>query len=359
VTSRTRYIPFFKIQISVFIFLIFTKVTSFVSSKVPIQDILPLQDDAQVAKYLRQQSLYQVTEDGRYILNTMDYSLLDQRTIYVQNIPKKSSVETLRQEFMKYGSITSIFYPESKYFKRHAFITFEEASSLELVIQTFPFTQLQDITSKNNTYSYFILSKLDWQKRSLEYQSLLELKRQQLQELKESRAGTHASLAFEAGVVAQFKNVHSETSSRVLKALFEMIAPVSFIDYSGGTSGHVRFKTRHGAHLACAFFTKEFIHQSHPDDTGSLLTLKQDRARKKSKMNEAKQELQNSLPTNQTETEFEQRGIEMYLLKGRDEEAYWNRIMDFQNRKKRKAIEKEREEEKSKKIHLVFDSDQE
>ena len=52
-----------------------------------------------------------------------------------------------------------------------------------------------------------------------------------------------------------------------------MIAPVAFIDWnSGQKTGHVRFKTPHGARLASTYFSQEYIVQQTKDDTGTLWT---------------------------------------------------------------------------------------
>jgi hypothetical protein len=64
-----------------------------------------------------------------------------------------------------------------------------------------------------------------------------------------------------------------------VKRLFEMVAPVSFVDFDiydralhgeVAFQGYVRFKTCEGAELACTYFKSECVKQVKPADLGTL-----------------------------------------------------------------------------------------
>ena len=111
------------------------------------------------------------------------------------------------------------------------------------------------------------------------------------QKLQEKKVKSHAALQYEPGVIAAFQNVHPQTQSKTLRILFELLAPVSFVDYSYGKKrGYVRFKSAYGAQLACSYFEREFVGQSHGGDTGSLLTSKVRKEKQKERLAEIKKE---------------------------------------------------------------------
>ncbi|KAJ3063157.1 hypothetical protein HDU99_004969, partial [Rhizoclosmatium hyalinum] len=119
-----------------------------------------------------------------------------------------------------------------------------------------------------------ILPMETWHTRTQEYQSLMHKRRSLLDVTMSSRAGSHASGAeYEPGVVITYTGVHKSTSRKVLKQLFELIAPVSYIDHTiHQTNGFVRFKTAQGASRAFHYFSRQCIVHCSPKDIGTLIT---------------------------------------------------------------------------------------
>ena len=84
-------------------------------------------------------------------------------------------------------------------------------------------------------------------------------KHSQQQDLPKGQSGAQ----FTPRVLLRYYNTHEETDSKTLKRLFELIAPVSFVDHQNSI---VRYKTAKGAELALGYFNSHCIIQKNVDD---------------------------------------------------------------------------------------------
>ena len=244
------------------------------------------------------------------------------------------------QSFEAFGPIESTYIPPSAHGSkaRYGFIMYKNAkdaqSAVESLSQSYkPLHTLLDQPLSNEPQAR-VLSKHEWNTRMREYQSLLETRKQQLIQLKESRAGSHPPAAYERGIMAQFTHVHPDTNSKTLKHLFELVAPVAYIDLDYKQQrGHVRFKTRQGAQFACQYFSQTCIYQSSGSDTGTLFTL--------------------SKNTKKESPPF----VQLRLLKGQEESAYWDQISERQSASRKRKVEQEKAEFVAKKSHITFEDE--
>ncbi|KAJ3037225.1 hypothetical protein HDV00_001857 [Rhizophlyctis rosea] len=188
------------------------------------------------------------------------------------------------------GQVESVFIPDP--YARCAFVVFSDAKSVSDAIgrsswkSIYPGMDVKGLLEEDEVddvkgkIPYRIMSKSEWIKRMDEYSSILEKKRAMEERVIQDTVGTH-ELHFQEGLVAEFAGVHQKTNRKVLKRLFEMIAPVAYVDYTiNQTSGFARFKSPHGAVLACTYFSRECVTQMHENDTGTLLV---DKTKKRTK----------------------------------------------------------------------------
>ncbi|KAJ3207339.1 hypothetical protein HDU82_003838 [Entophlyctis luteolus] len=180
-----------------------------------------------------------------------------------------------------------------------------------------------------------------WEARMDQYYSLANSKRNQLESAMDLRHGSHSGASYEAGVVVRYSNVHRGTSRKILKTLFELVAPVSFVDYTKGeTEGFVRFKTPMGATLATSYFSHQNIVQINSKDVGTLITSVKHLQRLKSSIASERVEFDE---WDEVELEYHENleesinlesdvviGIRLIVLQGDEEEAYWNEIYQKQ-----------------------------
>lgn len=216
--------------------------------------------------------------------------------------------------------------------------------------------ELQCIKYKRNNYGFLVfdnssrkeegkvvLEKLgilflefkEYNKRIQEYSKLIQDRNLELELVKANLYKKNVKR--ETGCTLVFEGVHCGTNSRILKKLFEIVAPICFVDYRArSTSGVVRFKSRSGAQFAEIYFLKEFISQKSWDDLGSFHTS-HDRIMLK-KMSEAE------------ETEYY-----TTFSKKQSEEAI-DKIESSKSIQKRK-IEDSESQEPNKRIHTRFETD--
>ena len=136
-------------------------------------------------------------------------------------------------------------------------------------------------------------------------------------------------LEFQSGVIAIFSGAHPETTSKTIKKLIEMVAPVAFVDYnSPEIEGHVRFKNWRDALLAQSYFSRAFINQQSGSDCSGVLKAHESRHhyRKWIRHQEMHQRFQHS----------SNNPFSLRILEEKDEELYWNQIFEWQSYAKEK-----------------------
>ena len=186
------------------------------------------------------------------------------------------------------GEIESI-----KEFPKYAFITFKNQSLVSKLLNSCPYQPFQSNPFKVQDR---IISKLEWNRLMTEYHQT---------KLNESNATMeprkHAE--YEKGCILYFSNSHPKSNSRTIKMIFELVAPVVFIDYND-QDGYCRFKSSLGATRAVCYFSRCNIVQQHGKDT-----------------------------TGKLDPYYEHQGIQTRLLEGREEREYWDYIFQKQNEK--------------------------
>ena len=176
---------------------------------------------------------------------------LVQNTLYYQG-PGQGSCQSLGPELgLKFTKIPGF---------GHGFLVFENFQDLNDAFKLL--RSRQDLQ---------VLTFEEYKKRIQEY--ILEMKERN-QKLSLLKANLYNSkVEREIRTVYRFTGVHSGTNSKILKKLFEIVAPVCFIEYiKGSKTGKVRFKSQNGGKLAKLYFSKEFISQKSWDDLGSFST---------------------------------------------------------------------------------------
>eukprot|EP00842_Homolaphlyctis_polyrhiza_P006428 jgi/Hompol1/6787/HPOL_002328-RA len=159
-------------------------------------------DEAIIARALRihcKESL-QVSPDGTAV-RLADPSIiadnspamldLDSRCIYVERLPASKSqnpVEMIKALFVQYGAIDRVILPHTRSRK--------------------------------------------YAKRTLEYFDLIQSKHAHLEQAKSRLIGHMDHATFVSGVIAAFEGVHEASDRTTIKRLFEMVAPVSFVDHN-------------------------------------------------------------------------------------------------------------------------------
>ena len=142
----------------------------------------------------------------------------------------------------------------------HGFLVFENLYDLNDAIKK--------LNSKNDIK---VLTFQEYRKRIGEYTNLIKERNLELSILKSNLY--NRNFEWENGTVYRFRGVHSGTNSKILKKLFEIVAPVCFVEYiKGSKQGKVRFKSQNGGNLAKLYFSREFISQKSWDDLGSFST---------------------------------------------------------------------------------------
>ncbi|KAI8843170.1 hypothetical protein BJ741DRAFT_295564 [Chytriomyces cf. hyalinus JEL632] len=192
-----------------------------------------------------------------------------------------------------------------------------------------------------------VLKLIEWHNRMDEYQTLLHTRRAELAKVVHAKTGTHAGASFEPGVIVKYTGVHKHTSRRLIKALFELIAPVTFIDYTKGSEeGFARFKTKHGASLCHHYFSKQTIVQTHAHDSGTLITSL-DQLSKLKQRHKGKSSASNVITAGwdewddpndefldygeqKEEEDFSKIGVRVAVLEGSEEQSYWEGVYEKQ-----------------------------
>ncbi|KAK6100114.1 hypothetical protein MT418_001473 [Batrachochytrium dendrobatidis] len=201
----------------------------------------------------------------------------------------------------------------SKGFPGCAFVVFAKADSTSLAIDQYdefwkPLTSKTDVALflKNEAISpsgLRVMSKFEWNRRTLEYANLLAERQKLLAQVKISKTGQHHHATFVSGVVCLFEGIHVDTNAKYLKNMFEMVAHVAFVDFKPGQDkGYIRFKTAYDALAAETYFSKQAILQSHKSCTGILCSS-----------------------SDSSTSTYEMR-VKLRILQGKEEKSYWKFI---------------------------------
>lgn len=269
---------------------------------------LDCDDEAKIAKELRKISELEVSEDGRAVTMELPRFNLDQNTLYV-GIDNQIDL----QEFNQFGNVSQTWIHSSNKF---AFITFTSAA--DQIMDKLPPPVLEKV-----------MPKIEWNKKTEEYY-LLSI----------SKVEKHAvpfSIQYQKGIVGYFENVHSETNSKILRQLFELAAPVAFVEYKNGDRfGYVRFKDPREADNARNLFSRITIKQNNKNCKGKIFPF----------------------------TRFTN-GIQLSILKGKEEEEYWEWLKSEKDEQEAVAPPQEtvptkkEKPPKKKAVHLKFDEPEE
>ena len=206
----------------------------------------------------------------------MNFKELDECTLYIECLPLKYSLQDIKTQFQVYGSIKDVTIP-LKSNGTYAFVTFESKESTRIALMDSKYVSFQQAWERKDSNRYWRgFYKSEWDKRTLEYLEKIEKDKERVLKRKLEHIGSHPSLVFIPNVICKFKNVHFQANSKSIKFLFEMVAPVAFIEYSQfqnpSREGYIRFKSEHGAQLACIYFAREYVYQSHSKCTGILIS---------------------------------------------------------------------------------------
>ncbi|KAL2916556.1 hypothetical protein HK105_203989 [Polyrhizophydium stewartii] len=286
-----------------------------------LKDILPRLgdtggDEALVAFAVRKNcaETLEVSEDGRRLrrrtpVDASWIAQLDARMVYVDCLGERQSFNDLAEKFDKFGAVAKVVAPRSSRtlnVRGSAFVVFADPSSAEEAVKELGSTW-RPLTSQTNVAAFVaaeiaspsgprVLSKCEWNRRTMEFLELLKVRFAQISQAKAQRLAHREHLSFMPGVVARFSN-----------RLFGMISPVSNVAYANNeTSGYVQFKTAHGALLAETFFNRERVVQTWSKCSGKLM----------------KTIPELSKPT----VAHVQSAITLNILRGREENEYWRRI---------------------------------
>ncbi|KAJ3130827.1 hypothetical protein HK101_004928 [Irineochytrium annulatum] len=316
-------------------------------------------DDAVVAKAVRQNSKrLQVSVDGKRIRMKENVaeedrgpSIDSERSLYMEHLPPKSTEESIKTSISHLAPVDAVFFPAHVAVERaqsttkpspaYAFVQFETAKDMQPLLaenrkRWISFKVGNDPTSLFGSITPSQGS--EWRSRTEEYIRLHAARHEELAAVLKSKKDTRTQAKREKGVVCRFTGANKKTDASVLKKLFEMVAPVSFVDYKHGNSdGHVRFKTAAGATLARLYFSREYIIQNDKHDQGTLVT-KAGARRLRMEKKAARPEWHD---WNEVSSGDElEAGIRLFLLQGQEESAYWKKVYSLRS-EKQERLEKE------------------
>jgi len=159
------------------------------------------------------------------------------------------------------------------------FITYKKKKSVEQAIEKLnTWTQVTKsnfrelINSEQNGFR--ILKIKTWREMTKEY---IKKRQQQIEKLKQNSQENiinYKEIEYKPGLIAEFRGVHPETNRHILKKLFDLVSPTSFIDYSPNqTYGYIRYKDADSAKIAENYFSrKKVIQVNGLDVSGTLFT---------------------------------------------------------------------------------------
>ncbi|KAI8590917.1 hypothetical protein BDZ88DRAFT_412760 [Geranomyces variabilis] len=335
-------------------------------------------DEAVIAHAIRAHAPeLELSAEGRSVRRKApipDFSEMDSRTVYVERIPIKKPGPVLLTQLGTCGPIEKVIIPPEAVnpLSDYAFVVFESVAGCMSALEKYA-SSFRLVTADTNLREYLedkeretetetngvvellgkvrVLSKRRWIELSDEYEAALAARHDLLRRVTHQAVGTHAA-EYQAKVVGRFWDVHSGTNTKVLKRLFEMVAPVAFVEFrrNNGT-GYVRFKTPNGAHLASTYFNSEYIVQQNANDCGTLL-MQEPKSKRKAKQaadnapkivdpgdewaqlaGEEGPCQRNVHVADEAEPPPKYPNVKLKLLTGQDEATYWEMIANKRQEK--------------------------
>lgn len=209
-----------------------------VSDQVPLSTFfadIDCDDEGLIAVSIRKNTGLKLSFDSRNIVfqkQDHNWHLNILNTIYIEKYTMKINYNAIMKTFGMYD-IKSIYIGKKE---EYAFIVFETILDAQDVASKYQFpilnakTNIMDFIKLEKQYKcgFIIMPYQEWHKRSVEYFELFKKSQQALNDVME-HSGTKKA-TFEDGVVCKFKGIHEESPLKVIKRLFEMVAPVSYVD---------------------------------------------------------------------------------------------------------------------------------
>jgi hypothetical protein len=219
-------------------------------------DILQCDDEAIICREFRANfPQICISDDGQEfsIKKDLNFDLLDSRTLYVE--ADWSKVENI----VDLANVETVWHSSNGSFH---FITFNNEMESEKAL-------ISHLRVKSGLRW---MRKMEWNNRMIKYEELMNAQISFFEESLGTKTVVENRLEYLPGVIGCFSNVNPNTDRKTIKRLFEMIAPVRYVDYNyGECGGYVRFKTSRGAQLAQNFFSRCCIIQTHEKDFDGFL----------------------------------------------------------------------------------------
>lgn len=124
-----------------------------------------------------------------------------------------------------------------------AFVTFGSREQADLALEKYKYPKLTmecDLKNFINTESkykgYRVMSKSKWDRKTIEY---FQLQRSMQISLSLMKSSGSRKAIYTSAVVCKFMNIYPTATQKTVKRLFEMVAPVSFIDFDIDNLHHV------------------------------------------------------------------------------------------------------------------------
>lgn len=134
----------------------------------------------------------------------------------------------LRASYEQFGSINSTWISDTK---MYGFVTFSSKSSAIKAIKSLPWKSYE-MGQFGSTLPQRIMSKIEWNGRTREYFKSLE-------DARVMRAGMKVeaikSIEYQEGVIASISGLSTTTTSKRIKLMFEIVAPIAFVDHRDGS----------------------------------------------------------------------------------------------------------------------------
>jgi hypothetical protein len=237
--------------------------------------------------------------------------------------------------YSRYGEIVGVVERE-----RFGFVTFEENASALKAEADCKWSSLK-FENAFQPRGHRVILKTKWNALMSEYYSRqIQLNNRE----SASNVNLNSGISFCPGVLVYFMGVHQNTTSKTIKRLFEMVAPVAYVDYNfGEQQGYCRFKSSYGAQLAVNYFTRLCVVQTSGEDCVG-------------KVDGHRSDAHFRFVVRQQDSFSD--AICMYILEGSEEKQYWEKILVASKEKRDYATNSLATDDfVADGNHLVFESD--